>query len=83
VCGHRVFVDDFADGDTDVVGPGECPGGDAGDDRGERVLGGPQRVLAFAGPLGRQKRVAAGDEPFTGVVGVVSARSCSSTRLSC
>jgi hypothetical protein len=52
VFGHLVFVDDLADGDTDVVGPGECPGGDPG----EGVLGGPQQVFAFAGPLGRQER---------------------------
>ena len=50
--------------------PVQPAGGDRGDERGQGVLGGGEQLGAFAGPLGGQERVAAGDQPFSGVVGV-------------
>ena len=70
VLAHLVLVDHLPDGDADLVGTGQSARGDAGDDRGEQLLGGREQFVAFAGAFGRQYRVAAGDEPLAGVVGV-------------
>ena len=67
--GGLVLADDLADLDPDRPGAGEPPGLDAGEDGGEELLGRVQQVLALAGPVGGQGRVAAGDQPFAGVVG--------------
>ncbi len=48
-----------------AAGPFDC-----GSDRGQVGLGGGQELVALAGPLGGQGRVAAGHEPLAGVVGV-------------
>ena len=48
--------------------PAQPAGGDAGGDRGEQLLGGREQVLALAGALVGQDRVAAGDQPFAGEV---------------
>jgi len=39
-----------------------------GDDGDQQLLGGGEQVLALAGAVGGQDRVAAGDQPLTGVV---------------
>ena len=70
VLGHLVLVDDLADPEPDLVRAGQSAGGDRGGDRGAGGLGGGQQLGAFAGALGGQGRVAAGDQPFAGVVGV-------------
>ena len=44
-----------------------CP--DPGEEGGEQLLGGGEQVLAGAGPVGGQDRVAAGDEPLAGELG--------------
>ena len=62
------LADHLADLDPDRPGAGEPPGLDAGDDGGEQLLGGGQQVLALAGPVGGQHRVAAGDQPLAGEV---------------
>ena len=54
--------------DADRAGAGQPSGGDAGDERGEQLLGGGQQLVAVAGPVGGQDRVAAGDQPLAGVV---------------
>ena len=61
-------ADHLADLDSDRPGASEPPGLDAGDDGGEQLLGGGQQVLALAGPVGGQHRVAAGDQPLAGEV---------------
>ena len=50
--------------------PVRRPVGHGGDGRGEQRLGGGEQVVAFAGALVGQGGVAAGDQPFAGVVGV-------------
>ena len=69
VFGHLVLVDDLADLEPDPVRTGQPAGGDGGD-RGPGCLRWREQLAAFAGPLGGQERVAAGDEAFPGVVGV-------------
>ena len=49
--------------------PVSLPGPDPGDDGGEQLLGGGEQVLAGAGAVGGQHRVAAGDQPLAGEVG--------------
>ena len=84
VLGGLVLADDLAHLDADRRGAGQPAGGDPGGDGGEQLLGGGQQVLALAGPVGGQDRVAAGDQPLAGEVPeVISARSCSSKRDSC
>ena len=51
------------------AGAGEPAGLDPGDEGGEQLLGGGQQVLAGAGAVGGQDRVAAGDQPLAGEVG--------------
>ena len=63
-----VLADHLADLDADRPGAGQPAGLDPGDDRGEQLLGGGQQVLARAGAVGGQDRVAAGDQPLAGVV---------------
>ena len=63
--------DDLADGLADRVGAGQPAGGHPVEDRGQVVFGGGQQLVAFAGTFGGQERVAAGDQPFSRVVGVV------------
>src|SRR4029077_14429400 len=70
VLAHRVLVDDLADRDADGVGADGTAGVDAGDDRIQEFGGRVEQLFAFAGAFGRQCRVAAGDQPLTGVVGV-------------
>ena len=53
-----------------ILSAPRVPAFDGGGDRGESGLGGDQQLVAFAGPLGGQGRVAAGDEALAGVVGV-------------
>ena len=67
---HLVFSDHFADGFPDTPGAGQSPGGHAGGDGGQQGFGGRQQFGAFAGTLVGQGGVAAGDQPFPGVVGV-------------
>ena len=66
VLGGLVFADHLADLDADRPGAGEPAGLDAGDEGGEQLLGGGQQVLALAGAVGGQHRVAAGDQPLAG-----------------
>ena len=49
---------------------GNAAGGDRGDDLVEVGVGGGEQVGAFAGAFVGQRRVAAGDQPFAGVVGM-------------
>ena len=56
--------------DPDVVGAGQGAATDAGHDLVEQCLGGVEQGAAFAGAFGGQQRVAAGDQPLAGVVGV-------------
>jgi hypothetical protein len=63
-----VLVDHLADGDPDLRGAGQPSGLDAGGDGGQQPFGRLQQVLAFAGAIGGQDRVAAGDQPLAGVV---------------
>src|SRR5208283_2401402 len=70
VLAHLVFVDDFADGFPDGTGPGEPAGGHAFGDGRQGGFGGGQQGGAFAGAFDSQGGVAAGDQPFAGVVGV-------------
>ena len=61
----------LADRDADLVGPGQaCRAATRSAIAGEQFLGGGQQLRAFAGAFGRQGGVAAGDQPFAGVVGV-------------
>ena len=53
---------------ADLVRVLEPPGRDLGGDLAQVGLGGGQQVLALAGALGGQDRVAAGDQPLAGVV---------------
>ena len=55
---------------ADLAGAGQGAGGDPVGDAGEQFLGRGQQLCAFAGAFGRQRWVAAGDQPFAGVVGV-------------
>ena len=50
--------------------PASRPAATRGDDRASSRLGGVQQLVAFAGAFGGQGGVAAGDQPFAGVVGV-------------
>ena len=50
--------------------PARVPRGDPVGDAGEQFVGRGQQLGAFAGTFGRQRGVAAGDQPFAGVVGV-------------
>ena len=63
-----VLADHLAHLDPDRPSAGQPSGLDAGDEGGEQLLGGGQQVLALAGPVGGQDRVAAGDEPLAGEV---------------
>jgi len=63
-----VLADHLADLDADRPGAGEFPGLDPGEDGGEQLLGGGEQVLAGAGAVGGQDRVAAGDQPLAGVI---------------
>ena len=63
-----VGADHLADLDPDLAGALQAAGADAGDEGGEQFLGGGQQVLALAGPVGGQHRVAAGDQPLAGEV---------------
>jgi hypothetical protein len=67
---HLVFTADFANSFADLGGAGQGAALDALADAGELFLGGGQQVVAFAGAFLGQGGVAAGDEPFIGVVGV-------------
>ena len=70
VLAHLELSADLADCDADLVGAGQGSLADALGDVGQFLLGRLQEVLAFAGAFGGQRRVAAGDQPFAGVVGV-------------
>ena len=59
-----VFADHLADLDSDRPGASEPSSLDAGDDRGQQLLGRLEQVLALAGAVGGQHRVAAGDQPL-------------------
>ena len=84
VLAHLAPVDDLPDPDADLVGVDEPAGGDRGGDGGQVGVGGREQGGAFPGAFVGQRRVAAGDQPLAGVVGVViSARLCWSNRLSC
>ena len=74
----------FAVCDVDLVGAGQVSLADALGDVGQFLLGCLQEVLAFAGASGGQRLVAAGDQPFAGIVGVVAlGEACRSNRLIC
>ena len=70
VLAHLELSADLADCDADLIGAGQGSLADALGDVGQFLLGRLQEVLAFAGAFGGQRRVAAGDQPFAGVVGV-------------
>jgi hypothetical protein len=70
VFGHLVLVDDPADLVSDLVRAVQPAGVDGGGDRGQQGLGGGEQLGPFAGPVGRECRVAAGDQPLARVVGV-------------
>ena len=55
--------------DADGPGAGELPGLDPGEEGGEQLLGGGEQLVAGAGAVGGQHRVAAGDQPLAGEVG--------------
>jgi len=63
-----VLADHLAHLDPDRRRAGQPPGGDPGGDRSQQLLGGGQQVLALAGAVGGQVRVAAGDQPLAGEV---------------
>jgi alpha-D-ribose 1-methylphosphonate 5-triphosphate synthase subunit PhnI len=69
VLGHLVLADDLADFLADVRAALQFPGGDAGGDRREQLLGGGEEGFSLAGAFLGQGGVAAGDEPFAGEVG--------------
>jgi hypothetical protein len=60
--------DHLADLDPDRPGALQATGPDPGGEGGEQLLGGGQQVLAGAGPVTGQDRVAAGDQPLAGEV---------------
>ena len=66
--GGLVCGDHLADLDADRPGAGELAGADPREEGGEEFLGGGQQVLALAGAVGGQDRVAAGDQPLAGEV---------------
>ena len=70
VLAHLAFGDDPADGLADFARSAQAPGCHPGGDGGQVGVGGGQQFGAFAGPLGGQGGVAAGDQPFPRVVGV-------------
>ena len=70
VLAHLVFVDHLAHRLADLARAGEGAAGDPVGDAGEQLVGRGQQVAAFAGTFGRERGVAAGDQPFPGVVGV-------------
>src|ERR1019366_3908253 len=70
VLGHLVPADDLAYPDPDLAGTAQASGIGCGDDLGQFRVGGFQQCQAFAGPLGGQGGVAAGDQAFPGVVRV-------------
>src|SRR6266567_2820040 len=63
VLGHFVVGDDLPDPYPDLVRVGQPPRVRRRPDLGQVGLGGGQEVLALAGPLGRQHRVVAADQP--------------------
>ena len=71
VLADLVAVDDPPDGEPDLVRSAQGAGLDAGDDRGELGRGRGEEVLALAGPLLRERRVAADDERLIGKVGAL------------
>jgi hypothetical protein len=68
VLGDLEAVDDTAHREADAVRSAQAARLDAGDDGREACLGGGEQVLALAGPLGREQRVAADDEALTRIV---------------
>ncbi|HEY3653273.1 MAG TPA: hypothetical protein VGL33_35280 [Streptosporangiaceae bacterium] len=66
--GGLISADHLARLDADRPGALESARGDAGDERGEQLLGGGQQVFPLAGAVGGQVRVAAGDQPLAGEV---------------
>jgi hypothetical protein len=63
-----VLPDHLAHGDPDRPGAGESARGDASGDWGQELFGGGQQGRALAGAVGGQDRVAASDQPLSGVV---------------
>ena len=64
-----VRVNHLAGLDPDLAGALQAAGLHAGEEGGEQFLGGGQEFFAFAGAVGGQGRVAAGDQPLAGEVG--------------
>ena len=71
VLADLVAVDDPPDGEPDLVRSAQGAGLDARDDRGELGRDRGEEVLALAGPLLRERRVAADDERLIGKVGAL------------
>ena len=67
--GGFALVDHLAHLDTDRGGVFRPPGLHLGGDLGEVGLGGGQQPLPVRFALGREQRVAAGDQPLPGIVG--------------
>jgi hypothetical protein len=65
--GDLVPGDDLPGADADLVRPADAPGLGLAIDRGQQDLGGGEQVVAPAGLLSRQQRVAAGDQPLAEV----------------
>jgi hypothetical protein len=70
VFGHFEFVDRLAEFDPDPVRAGQPAFGHRRGEGSQRFFGGGQQRVTFAGSFIGQCRVAAGDQPFAGVVGV-------------
>jgi hypothetical protein len=70
VLAHLVLADDLAGPNPDLGGAGEPAGCDGGGDDGQLLVGCLEQGEAFTGSFGGQGGVAAGDQPFAGVVGV-------------
>ena len=70
VLGHLELVDHLAHPQRDLVPPAQRPAVAAGGrgDLVQLVFGGGQQLVAFAGPLGGQRRVVAAHQPLAGIV---------------
>ena len=66
----RLMILPDAQGDLVLASQRSAGPFDGGVDGGQVGFGGGQQLVAFAGPFGGERRVAAGDEPLAGIVGV-------------